>query len=77
MLFRSDAVKAARQSTELTLNQYKAGTVNYINVVVLQASQLSNEITAVNLLGQRLVAAVTLVQALGGGWEAAKLNPGK
>lgn len=63
------AVQAARQSTELTLNQYKAGTVNYLNVVTVQATQLANEANAVGLLGQRLVAAVTLVQALGGGWS--------
>jgi len=70
---QDDAVQAARQSTELTLNQYKAGTVNYLNVVTVQATQLSNEANAVNVLGQRLVAAVTLVQALGGGWSATDL----
>lgn len=70
---QDDAVRAARQSTELTLNQYKAGTVNYLNVVTVQATQLSNEGNAVSVLGQRLVAAVTLVQALGGGWNATGL----
>lgn len=71
---QAEAVQAARLSTELTLNQYKAGTVNYINVVIVQAAQLNNEATAVNLQGQRLVAAVTLVQALGGGWDATQLS---
>ncbi len=66
---QDDAVKAARESTELTINQYKGGTVSYLNVVTVQATQLSNESTAVSILGQRLVAAVTLVQALGGGWN--------
>jgi NodT family efflux transporter outer membrane factor (OMF) lipoprotein len=71
---QAEAVAAARLSTELTLNQYKAGTVNYLNVVIVQAAQLNNEATAVNLLGQRLIAAVTLVQALGGGWSATQLS---
>jgi NodT family efflux transporter outer membrane factor (OMF) lipoprotein len=71
---QAEAVQAARLSTELTLNQYKAGTVNYLNVVIVQTAQLNNEATAVNLLGQRLVAAVTLVQALGGGWSATQLS---
>ena len=62
---QAEAVQSARLSTELTLNQYKAGTVNYLNVVTVQATQLNNEATAVKLQGQRLVAAVTLVQALG------------
>ena len=69
---QDDAVQAARQSTELTVNQYKAGTVNFLNVVIVQAAQLNNEVNAVSVLGQRLVAAVTLVQALGGGWSAAE-----
>lgn len=71
---QAEAVAAARLSTELTLNQYKAGTVNYLSVVVVQAAQLNNEATAVNLTGQRLVAAVTLVQALGGGWSTTQLS---
>ncbi len=66
---QNEAVKSARLATELTLNQYKAGTVTYLAVVILQATQLNNEATAVKLLGQQLVAAVTLVQALGGGWN--------
>ena len=70
---QADAVAASRMSTELTVNQYKAGTVSYLNVVTVQATQLNNEVSAVALLGQRLVAAVTLVQALGGGWDAAQL----
>lgn len=70
---QDDAVKAARQSTELTLNQYKAGIVSYLNVVAVQAVQYNNESTAVRLKGQRLVAAVSLIQALGGGWDASEL----
>ncbi len=66
---QDEAVQSSRLSTELTLNQYKAGTVNYLNVVTVQAMQYNNEATAVKILGQRLVAAVALVQALGGGWN--------
>lgn len=74
---QDEAVQAARQSTELTLNQYKAGTVNYLNVVTVQATQLTNEGNAVGVLGLRLVAAVALVQALGGGWNSTDLpDPG-
>jgi len=66
-------VRGARQSVEIALNQYKAGTVNFLNVIVLQAAALSNERTAVNLLGRRLAASVSLVKALGGGWDPAAL----
>ena len=70
---QEDAVRAARESVILTTNQYKAGTVSFLNVAVVQASQLNNERAAMVTLGRRLVAAVTLVKALGGGWSAAEL----
>jgi len=74
---QEDAVRAARESVVLTTNQYKAGIVSYINVVTVQTTQLSNERTAVGILGRRLVAAATLVKALGGGWSAAELSAGR
>ena len=76
-IVQDDAVRSARESVALTINQYKAGTVSYLNVVTVQASLLSNERTAVSLLGRRLTAAVGLIRALGGGWNAAELSPHK
>jgi NodT family efflux transporter outer membrane factor (OMF) lipoprotein len=70
---QEDAVRAARETVVLTLNQYKAGTVSFLNVVTAQATQLDNERAAVSILGRRLVAAATLVKALGGGWSAAEI----
>jgi len=71
---QEEAVNAARESVTLTLNQYKAGTASYLNVVIVQAAQLTNERQAVTVLGRRLVAAATLVKALGGGWSTAELS---
>jgi len=70
---QDDAVKAARESAAIALNQYKAGTANYIAVVVLQAAALNSERTALAILGRRLTASVGLIKALGGGWDATKL----
>ncbi len=70
---QSEAVRAARESVALTLNQYKAGTISYLSVVTVQTAQLSNERTSVGLLGRRLSATVGLVRALGGGWNASDL----
>lgn len=67
---QDEAVQAARESLILTINQYKAGTISYLNVVTVQTTQLNNERTAVGILGRRLTAAVVLVKALGGGWHA-------
>jgi NodT family efflux transporter outer membrane factor (OMF) lipoprotein len=67
------AVAAARKAVELTTNQYQAGTLSYLNVMTAQTAALDNEITAVNLQSQRLVAAVQLIRALGGGWSTVQL----
>ena len=67
---QDDVLASARESLALTLNQYKAGTVSYINVVTAQAIALSNERNAVSIFGSRMVASVNLIRALGGGWDA-------
>jgi len=63
------AVKASRDSVTITNNQYRAGTVTYLAVVVVQAGALANERADLAVLGRRLVAAVNLIKAIGGGWE--------
>ena len=66
---QQEAARLARESVVLTLNQYRAGTVSYLNVALVQASQLSEERSTVQLLGRRLAATVALIRALGGDWE--------
>lgn len=66
---QQDALDAARQSLQLTLNQYKAGTVSFLNVVVAQAALLAEQRASVQILNRRLAATVGLVRALGGGWK--------
>lgn len=67
------AVAAANQALELMINQYKAGTVSYLNVMTAQTAALSNRQTAVQLHSDRMSASVQLVKALGGGWNVAML----
>jgi multidrug efflux pump subunit AcrB len=62
-----------RYETSLAL----AGTVSYLNVITTQTIALSNQITAVQILGRRLTASVLLVQALGGGWRDTDLPSAK
>jgi NodT family efflux transporter outer membrane factor (OMF) lipoprotein len=64
------AVKAAEDSLAIATYQYKAGTVNYLQVITAQAAALVNERSAVDLLTRRLTSSVLLVQALGGGWDS-------
>ena len=70
---QDEAVNSARESVVLTTNQYKAGTVSYLNVIATQSIALANERTALGIRGQRLTAAVLLIKALGGGWNASEL----
>lgn len=67
------AVAAAREAEKLTLNQYKAGTVPYSSVITAQTTRLSAEVTALEVLSTRLQASVALIEAVGGGWDAAQL----
>jgi NodT family efflux transporter outer membrane factor (OMF) lipoprotein len=64
------AVAAAEQALTLMVNQYKAGAVSYLNVMTAQTVALSNQQIAVQLRGERLNAAILLLKALGGGWNA-------
>ena len=65
----SSAVASARDQERIAMNRYKAGLVSYLNVVYSEQTLLDNEQSEAQVSGQRLVATVVLVKALGGGWE--------
>jgi len=67
------AVVAAQKYLELADIRYRGGVTSYLEVTIAQSAALSDELTAVNILGRRMVDAVTLVQALGGGWDRSAL----
>ena len=67
------AVTAAQQSLEISTIQYRGGLANYLQVITAQTTALQNQRTAVDLLTRRMVASVSLIQALGGGWDASQL----
>ena len=66
---RASASQSADQAEQISLNQYKAGTVAYTQVVTTQATALSARQTLLTLQGQRMTTAIALVEALGGGWN--------
>ncbi len=71
----SDAVDAAKRAEEIAMNRYKAGLVGYLDVVFAQNALLSNERVATQISGQRIVATIVLVKALGGGWLGVSAPP--
>lgn len=60
------AVKFAKESLQQTENRYKAGTVDYLSVVIVQTTALTTERNALSILGRRLNANIALIKALGG-----------
>ena len=67
------AVAAAEHSLALSNNRYKGGVVTYLEVITAQNIALADERTAVVILRRRMAASVSLIKALGGGWNAANL----
>lgn len=71
---RRAASAAADRSEQLTLNQYLHGLVPYTSVVAAQVTALSARQTLSQLMSSRQAAAIALIQALGGGWQASSLD---
>jgi len=72
---QEETVKSANLAVQLTLNQYKAGTVAYTAVITSQTIALADAQTLLNIRQSRLTASSTLIEALGGGWTGA--SPGQ
>ena len=51
---QDEAVKASQESVTMTTNQYRSGTVSYLNVIVAQTIALNSERTALDILGRRM-----------------------
>jgi NodT family efflux transporter outer membrane factor (OMF) lipoprotein len=68
------AVEEARRQLAIANNRYTTGVATYLDVITAQSTLLSNERLATQLLGQQMVASVSLIKALGGGWDATALQ---
>jgi outer membrane protein, multidrug efflux system len=71
---QSAAVEDAQRALQLANNRYAGGVTSYLDVVTAQSALLTNQRLATQLLGQRLVACVYLVKAIGGGWDASQIQ---
>ena len=71
-----EATLAAENSLQLSLNRYKGGLVTYLEVITAQSIALTNERTEADILRRRMDASVSLIKALGGGWDVSKLPQG-
>jgi NodT family efflux transporter outer membrane factor (OMF) lipoprotein len=67
-------VRDATRGAEIAFNEYQAGTVDYTTAATAQATQFSAEESALSVKQQRLLAAVSLIGDLGGGWSPSDLK---
>ncbi|MFM0059788.1 efflux transporter outer membrane subunit [Paraburkholderia phytofirmans] len=74
IVVQQQAVDSARQALAIVTNEYKAGTVGFVNVLTAQTTAFTAEQKLENIAGQRMVSSVGLVKALGGGWDASQMN---
>ena len=70
---QATAVQSAQRSLDLSNTRYEGGVTSYLEVITAQNAALSDEVTAVNILGRRMASAVLLIEALGGGWDRSAL----
>lgn len=72
-VMKNSAAKDAALSLQLTVNNFKAGTVNYPTVLTAQINALSAQKSAVDINTLQMTSTVGLIKALGGGWTQADL----
>jgi multidrug efflux system outer membrane protein len=67
-----EALESARQVERISRARYEAGSAAFLELLDAQRSSNDAQIAFVKARQSRLVAAVDLYKALGGGWKAAK-----
>ncbi len=67
---QAEALEAAQRNLEITLEQYRAGTVGYLNIVVAQVLALNNESSLIVLRSRQLEAVNQLLKNIAGRWES-------
>jgi multidrug efflux system outer membrane protein len=69
MVFQDQAIKSAQLASRLADSRYRYGSASYFEVIDAQRSNLASQRAFVRSAGQRAVASVGLIRALGGGWD--------
>jgi NodT family efflux transporter outer membrane factor (OMF) lipoprotein len=64
-----ESFQAAQRNLEITLDQYRAGTVSYLNVVVAQTLALNSESSLLGVRSRQLAAVNQLMKNIAGRWQ--------
>ncbi len=68
-----EALTSAQEYLNLSTARYQTGIDPYLNVLTAQNTVFSDEQTLVTLQIEQMVSAVSLIEALGGGWDLSQL----
>jgi len=68
-----EAVKSAEEYLNLEMVRYETGVDPYLYVIAAQTTVLSDQEVLATLQIEQMVAAVNLIEALGGGWDRSQL----
>lgn len=74
MVEQNKAAASARLALKLVINEYKAGTAAYSDVITAQIAAYTAEKNAADINGLRMTSAVGLIKALGGGFRASDIS---
>ncbi|WP_322103892.1 efflux transporter outer membrane subunit [Paraburkholderia sp. J41] len=74
IVVQQQAVESAQHALAIVTNEYKAGTIDFQNVLTAQTTAFTAQQRLASLGGQRMVSSVGLVKALGGGWDASQMD---
>ncbi len=69
MVFEEQAINSAQLAARLADSRYRNGSASYFEVIDAQRSNLASQRARIRSAGQRAVASVGLIRALGGGWD--------
>jgi len=67
------AVESSQHLLDLANTRYRLGIDSYLNVITAQTALLSNRETEVQIQLRLMIASISLVKALGGGWDVTHL----
>jgi outer membrane protein TolC len=68
-----DATASAQDWLEISTNRHTGGVDNYLQVIIAQTTDRSNQRNEADILRRRMDASVLLIKALGGGWNISQL----
>ena len=68
-----NAVASAQRSFDLSNRRYVGGVTSYLEVLTAEQTLLQDQIADINIQARRFAASVSLIRALGGGWDVTQL----